>query len=121
MLIKPTHIGIDIALKIIQELQPDTPIHITQEFLEIINAILNQSLGLGEANLYRIADRILTLIPFKAIFLERIFRNKIQNNLSIYLIQIIDNKNLCFYTPLTTINNILSTPLYKVHYERIIN
>lgn len=120
MLIKPTHIGIDIALKIIQELQPDTPIRITQEFLEVINVILNKSLGLGDGTLYRIANRILTLIPFNSIFLERIFRHHIQNNLNMYLIQILDNKGLCFYKPLTTISEIISTPLYKVHYEKII-
>lgn len=118
--VKPTHIGLDIAFKIMQELQPETPVHITRELLETINIILNKSIGLNEANLYRIANQILTLIPFKAVFLDRIFHNKIQFNLNIYLIHLLENQNFCYYTPLTTINNLLKTPLNKSTYELII-
>ena len=71
--IKPTHIGLDIALNIIQALQPESSVSITREFLEIINAILNKSIGLQEADLYRIEDKILTLIPFKGEFLATEF------------------------------------------------
>lgn len=118
--LKPTHIGLDIALKIIQELQPETPVHISKELLETINVILIKSIGLGEANIYRIANQVLTLIPFKAIFLDRILHNKIQLHLNIYVIHLNETNNHCYYIPLTTINELLSTPLNKGIYEKII-
>lgn len=118
--IRPTHIGLDIALNIMQELQPATSVRITKEFLEIINVILNKSIGLGCGDLYRIADRILTLIPFKIEFLERIFRYNIHNNIDMYLIHIFLNDQLCYYAPLTTMNEVVSASLIKVSYEKII-
>lgn len=117
--VNPTHIGLDIALNIIQELQPQTSVRITREFLEIINAILNKSIGLQNADLYRIADRILTLIPFKGIFLERIFRNKIQDSLDIYLIHLFANDNLCYCAPLITMQQLASASLIKIKCEKI--
>lgn len=116
--IRPTHIGLDIALNIMQELQPATSVRITKEFLEIINIILNKSIGLGNALLYHIADKILTLIPFKIEFLERIFRYDIQDNINIYLIHIFDD-NLCYYTPLTTANELIHASLIKVKCRKI--
>lgn len=117
--IRPTHIGLDIALNIIQTLQPETTVCITREFLQILNVILNKSIGLGDADLYHIADKILTLIPYKIEFLERIFRYNIQNNLDIYLIQVFLNDELCYYTPLTTMDALAHASLIKVKYNKI--
>lgn len=109
--VQPTHIGLNIALKIIQELQPETPVHITNELLEIINAILNRSIGLGNADLYRLSDRILTLIPFKKKFLERIIKTKVYENMDIYLIYLLNGTNSCYCIPLKKEMSFLSRSL----------
>lgn len=100
--VEPTHIGLDIAGIIIEELQPETPIQITNELLGIINQILNKSIGLGHAAIYQISNRILTLIPFKEVIIERIYKNKIVKNMNIYLIHLID-KTHCYCVPLEKI------------------
>lgn len=94
--LQPTHIGLDIAEQIMKELQPDTPIIISHEFLELINAILNESIGLKHAGLYRIANRILTLIPFKKEIFERIIKNQADDSIDIYLVHLICDGKHCY-------------------------
>lgn len=97
--VQPTHIGLDIAGQIMEELQPDTPILITKELLEVINSLLNKSIGLGDAGLYRISNKILTLIPFKKSIFDRIVKNNAHQNIDIYLIHLIGNGKHCYCKP----------------------
>lgn len=100
LLIQPTHIGLDIAEQIMQELQPETSTRITDELLGTINALLNQSIGLEDAGLYRIANRILTLLPFDKELYDRIAKNNAQENIDIYLIHLIGHGKYCYCKPL---------------------
>lgn len=100
LLIQPTHIGLDIAEQIIEELQPQTSIRITNELLETINILLNKSIGLENAGLYRIATKILTLIPFERKLFERIAKNNDKEHIDIYLIHLIGNGKYCYCKPL---------------------
>lgn len=108
--VQPTHIGLDIAGQIMEELQPDTPVLITNELLETINALINKSIGLGNAGLYRISNRILTLIPFKKSIFDRIVKNKAHENIDIYLIHLIGSGKHCYCKPFKnrTVSQILA-------------
>lgn len=104
MKLKPTHIGLDIAKRIVEDLQPETQLPIQGELLELINEVLNESIGLDHAGLYRVANHVLTFIPFKEELFKRIISNYNQmshnkEELDIYLVHLIKGSHYCYCIP----------------------